>query len=385
VRPYRRLLLLLILVAAAVAAVDYAAAPTAKKYLLAEAERATGLKPSVGRVSLSLWRGSATAHDVVLPNPKPFRAPTILEARSVTVNVALLPLLKKSIVVQKLSLRGATITVERDARERTNLDAIRERLQARNGAKGRHRLRVDKFTLADSTIWYLDRDNGEETKSLALEDVEALVRDIDPARAGDPLPSRFSVDAAVATPRRGRLVAEGRTNPFQPAANFDLTLTLEGLDLPVLQRLYPASPVVIREGLADLYTSAVCRKYLLEARNRLVLHRLDFQPRGQASQVAGLPIQTVLAFLQREDRVDLTFDVTGDVRDPKADLKPAVERYVARALRDRVLGAPEKLYEAGQKSISVSVRVVKAGRRAGEVAVEKAKSLKEGLRQLIGR
>ena len=382
----RRPLVILLVVAALVVAGEYAAAPTARRYLLAEMERATGLSPSVARVSLSLWRGAATAHDVEVPNPKPFREPILLRARSVTVNLALLPLFYRQVVVQKIALRGAEIVVERNRRGYTNVQAFVERLKARRGKTSRGGpIRVDKLSLADSTVLYIDNSSGPYPAKVRLEDVQVVVRDIDSARAFDPLYTRFNAEAAVATPRRGRLVAEGRTNPFNPSVNFDLRLTFEGLDLPVLQRLYPASPVVILEGLADLYTSATCRSYRLSARNRLVLHRLNFRPRGQASQVAGLPIQTVLAFLQKEDRIELEFDVTGDVRNPRANLQPAVERFIARALQHKILGAPEEIVRAGKKGVSASTKALEAGKKAGGVLVEGAKRLGSGLKRLFGR
>jgi len=100
-RRFRRLVVLLILIAAVVLAVEYVAAPTARRILLEEIKRETGLTPKVMSVSLSLWRGAATAHDVVLANLPPFREPTLLQARSITVNLALLPLLSRKVVVQK--------------------------------------------------------------------------------------------------------------------------------------------------------------------------------------------------------------------------------------------------------------------------------------------
>lgn len=381
----RRLIILLVIVAAAVLAAQHYAAPTARRLLLKEIKRTTGLTPSVGAVRLAVWRGAATAHDVVLANLHPFREPTLLRARAVTVNVALLPLLSKRIVVQKVTLRGAELTVERNRQGRTNLQVLMERLGGGRGPSVRAPVRVNKIALADSTIRYIDHAAGSPPARLVVEDVQALITNIDPSNTDDPLATSFRAQGAIATPRRGRLLAEGRTNPFHRSVNFDLKLTIEGLDLPALQRLYPPSPVVFRDGLAFLTTSATCRNYRLNAHNRLVLYNLDLRPRGPSPVVAGLPLTTVVAFLEREDRIDLEFRVTGDVRNPQAHLRPAVERLIAKAMRDKILAGPEAILRAGKTGTQVGAKALQVGKKTGGVMLEGAKRVGGWLKGLFGR
>lgn len=383
-RRFRRLVVLLILIAAVVLAVEYAAAPTARRILVEKIKRDTGLTPQVSSVGLSLWRGAATAYDVVLPNFPPFREPTLLQARTITVNLALLPLLSKKVVVQKITLKEAVLTVERNRRGKTNLQAFLKRIEANRGPATRSPIIVDKLVWADSTFRFIDHTAGSPPARLVLEEVQFLARDIDSTRTDDPLPSRFSAQAAIATPRRGRLSMKGRANLFHPLANFDLNLTLESLDLPALQRLYPASPVVFRDGLAYLSTSATCRNYRLNAQNRLVLHRLDFWPRGQDLRVAGLPLQTVVAFLERGESIELEFLVTGDVRNPKAHL-PAVEGLIAKAMRDKILAGSEAILQAGKAGATAGGKALKVGKKAGGAVLEGVKRLGSGLKKLFGR
>lgn len=384
-RRYRRLILFSLLAVALLVGAEYALAPTAKRRLVKEIERATGVRPSVGTVSLSLWRGSATVRDLVVPNPKPFLEPILIEASSVTVNLALAPLLSRELVVQKVALKRARVTLERDFQGQTNIDTILGRFSGSPGAAKGTPVRVDKVSLTDSSLLLVDHTLKSPPERLLLEDVEAEVRDIDTSRPYDTLHTSFEAKAVIATPHRGRLLAHGRTNPFSPDVNFEMELTLEGLDLPLLQHFYPASPVVFRDGTADLYSSAVCRHYRLDSRNRLVLHNLYFLPKGQALEVVGLPVQTVLAYLQREEKVELAFSLSGDVRHPKADLKPAMERLVAQALRGRVLGTTKELVDGGWKGIGTQEKVISTSKRVGEVVVEGARKLVSAVKSLFGR
>ncbi len=391
-RRYRWLIILLVLIGTVVVVAGYAAAPTAKRVLVARVEQATGSTPSVKSVSLSILRGSATAYDVMLPNLQPFKEPNLIKARSVTVNISLLPLLSKRVVVQSISLRGAELTVERNRQGRTNLQALQERVAARAEPKEAPtepaeptQLRVDRITLTDSTVRFVDHAGPSSPTILVLKDIHASVRDIDSTRAGEALPSPFTLQATVDTPRPGRIRAEGRTNPFGPIANFDLKLTMNQLDLPVLQELYPLRAVVLKEGLADLTSSATCRDHKLNAHNQLVLHNLDLKPRSRAAQVAGLPVTQVVTFLQKEKDIKLEFDVTGDVRNPKANLQPVVERLVADALRDKILSSPTALLEAGKKATGTGVGALEMGKKAGEKGLDGVKQLGGGLKKLFGR
>jgi uncharacterized protein involved in outer membrane biogenesis len=385
-RRYRWLIILFVLIAACIVAAGYAIAPTAKRVLVSQVEQTTGLRPSVERVGVSVWRGTATAYDVVLPNPKPFREPTLVNARSITVNVALLPLLSRRVIVQQITLLGAELTVERNRQGRSNLQALQERLQSQKKPGGEAPpVRVDKVIFEDSTVRFIDYGAPSPPAKLVVKDIKATLRNIDSARAKELLPSPFSAQGVIDTPRPGRLVAKGRTNPFVPLANFDLQLTLQRLDLPALQSLSPPQSVVILEGLSDLTTSATSRQYNLNAHNRLVLNNLDLKPKGRGGQVAGLPLSTVVDFLQREDIVELEFDVTGDVRNPKANLHPAVERLVAKALKDRILSSPKTLLEAGKIGTGTGAKPLETSKKVGEAGVEGVKRLGSGLKKLFGR
>ncbi|MFQ5893550.1 MAG: hypothetical protein ACE5H5_04475 [Nitrospinota bacterium] len=381
----RRLVVWLILIAAVVLVVEYAAAPRAKRLVVEEVERATGLALDVRAVSLSIWRGAATAYDVVVPNPPPFREPTLLRARALTVNLALMPLLARRVVVQKIGLRKAYLTVERNRQGRTNVQALLERPGLKALLARHPSLRVKKVVLADSTLRLIDHAAGVPPARLVLEETQAVVTNLDRARTDDPLASRFRAQAAIATPRRGRLFLVGRTNLFHPSVNFDLRLTAESLDLPVLQRLHPARPVVFLDGLAFLTTEATCRNNRLTAHNRLLLYKLDFRPRGEELRVAGLPPQTVVALLEQEDRIELEFEVTGDVRNPRVDLRPAVERLVAKALHDKVLAGPRVILQAGKTGAKASAKALQTGKEAGGVALEGAKRFGSGLKKLFSR
>jgi uncharacterized protein involved in outer membrane biogenesis len=391
-RRYRWAIIAFIVLAAVLMAAGYAAAPTAKRMMIAKVESATGLTPSVGSVSLSLWRGVATAHNVVLPNVKPYREPTLLRARRVSVSMALLPLLSKRVEVSRVAVKDAEVTLERDRQGRTNLQALQERVAARARPKEAPTepaeptpLRVDRVTFTDSAVRFVDHTGPSAPTTLVLKDIRASVRDIDSTRAGEVLPSPFNLQATVDTPRQGRIRAEGRTNPFGPLANFDLKLTMEQLDLPVLQELHPERALVVKEGLADLTSSATCRDYQLNAHNQLALHNLDVKPRKRTSQVAGLPATQVVAFLQREKDIELEFDVTGDVRNPKANLQPVVEELMAKAIRDQVLSAAQALIEARVKAPGAGAKTLEGGKKVDETGVEGTKKLGSGLKKLFGQ
>ncbi len=62
-----------------------------------------------------------------------------------------------------------------------------------------------------------------------------------------------------------------------------------------------------------------------------------------------------------------------------------MDRYVAQAVRDAILGTPRDLLRAGQGGVSLSTKALAAGKTAGATVVDYARRLASGLKNLVRR
>ncbi len=182
-------------------------AGSGKDQLAAALERAAGVKVSVGsgHFDLGQWFRLSPAlslEDVKIGNPPGFGPGSVLEARRLSAQVALIPLLRKRIQVLSIGVEGPRVTILRDARGTSNLVAFLKKLTAgRGGDAG------PEVALAIASLSV----GGGETQGagLNLRDIELRVRNFQPDRS-----CQLELAARLFGGEHSRLGVEARLGPF---------------------------------------------------------------------------------------------------------------------------------------------------------------------------
>lgn len=167
--------------------------------LLAEARARTGREISVGEVGVAVWPSvGVRVQDVVVGDDPAFSAEPFLRAKDVRINVALWPLIKKQVVLERVVLNAPEIVVIKGEGNRFNYTSLIESAAPPassggdgGGAKpGAGAAAVLAFAdIKDGTVRYVDRAGG----------VDRVVRDIDLTAKGSDGGRVFDIelDAAV--------------------------------------------------------------------------------------------------------------------------------------------------------------------------------------------
>ncbi len=156
--------------------------------LAASLSESLGVPVTVGRASFDLtqWfllRPAIAIEDVAIGNPPGFHSPHLLEAKKLSAQVALLPLLHKTIQVHSIVIDQPRITAETNAQGTSNIEALLRKPKSRAGANagsggtGGGDLVVDQFTVNSGEIAIVEPGTSHGVEHLSVGDINISVRD----------------------------------------------------------------------------------------------------------------------------------------------------------------------------------------------------------------
>src|SRR5690349_17738569 len=107
--------------------------------LAASLSESLGVPVTVGSANFDLvqWfllRPAIALEDIAIGNPPGFHSPYLLEAKKLSAQVALLPLLHKTIEVHSIVIDQPRITAETNAQGTSNIEALLRKPKSRGGA-----------------------------------------------------------------------------------------------------------------------------------------------------------------------------------------------------------------------------------------------------------
>lgn len=182
---------------------------------IATAEAALHRKVEIGAMRLQILSGlGAGVERLVVHNQGGFASPALLSAERASVKVAFWPLLSRRVEVRRLELRDVTVTVERNAEGKLNVDDFlsagrRESAPASRTAAAV--LLVSRIAVDGGRAVFVDGRTAPPA-TLSLDDVTARLRDI-----GAAAPAQFDVAARFLADRGRNLSLQGTLGPPPPS------------------------------------------------------------------------------------------------------------------------------------------------------------------------
>jgi len=242
-----RKILIVVGIVLAVVIVVVAAVPffiDANKYKpLAEeqAQKALGRKVSLGQIELSIWRGGLVLHDISISDDPAFSKQPFLEARSLSVGVALWPYItSREVQVRSITLEEPQIRMVSNSAGRWNFSTI-----GKGSASTPPKSAPSASAPGAISIANLSISNGK--LSVVTGGREHIYDDVNVKVSDFAMDSRFPLTVGLNTPGGGSVKIDGKVGPLNEAAvassPADLNIMVKDFDVSQTGFLPPGSPL----------------------------------------------------------------------------------------------------------------------------------------------
>ena len=200
-----------------------------------------GVPVTVGAVHLDLaqWfllKPAVAIEDIAIGNPPGFRSQHLLEAKKLSAQVALLPLLHKSVEVHSITIDHPRIMAETNAQGTSNIEALLKKEKGKaspspaSSGSGAGSLVVDEFSLASGEVASLDAGSARTAGTVDLSGIDIRVRDFSHDR-----PCHVEFTARLFGGAESRIRLSGQAGPFGANAlplSGTLSITVAPAEMP---------------------------------------------------------------------------------------------------------------------------------------------------------
>ena len=318
----------LVLAVAAIAVLQFAS-----RRLESALQQALGPRASIGSVAVG-WTG-VEVHDLRLRGAgASWPAEDELRAQRVHVRPDLASLWSTGWQVHKIEVESAYLVIHRTRQGKLRVvPALLERPESAGAAAPSARVHIEHIVLRDVQIDLFDASVRQPPHRLQLESLQAKVGPLDwPA-----LDSVADVDlqATLKGPQRnGRLAIEGEFTPATRQAK--LKASVHGVDLVALQPyLLKVNEGGVKRGTLDLSLTADVNAQHLHAPGKVTITGLELASGGGLlSTFAGVPRHAVLAAMERDGKLDVSFTLDGRLDDPNFSINDNLATKLAGGLAE---------------------------------------------------
>jgi uncharacterized protein involved in outer membrane biogenesis len=199
---------------------------------------------------LFLLKPGITVEDIAIGNPPGFRSPHLLEAKKLTAQISLLPLLRKSIEVHSITIDHPRIMSETNGRGVSNIEALLQKEKGKSeptsGSTSARSLVVDEFSVASGEISSLSAASAHTEGIVDLSDINLRVRDFSRDQS-----CRLDFSARLFGGKDSRIKLEGQAGPFGTNAlplHGTLSITVAPAEIPPAMRVTQFGNLLVAPG-----------------------------------------------------------------------------------------------------------------------------------------
>ncbi|HNS48286.1 MAG TPA: DUF748 domain-containing protein [bacterium] len=336
------LLILVLLVVPAILAgiIQILANPLAKKAVEARVGPLFEGRLSIGSVRISVPGRSIILRNLLLRQPPGFPPGNLLTVDEIRVQAAFAPLLRRRLVINRLLISNPEINIIQAAGGATNLEHDLGRFAVKKGGKEppAFKFHLDGLSIRGGRVNLYSRQlSPAKEPALSVSRLGLTLGNLNFPNE-ERLESPFKTQAVIETVNPVPVAVRGRIVAGAGPLDFDASTEIRGVNLADFAYLYPAAPISITAGRADVRAEARCRQNDLESRQHLEIRGLKLAGSGGffKKTLLGLPAAAAVKFLEdREGALSLDFEVKGTVNELKSDLKEAIAASFSRAFREK--------------------------------------------------
>lgn len=278
-----------------------------------------------------------------------FNGETSFKVDQIKLSVSWLSLLRKKLVIDKISVENANILIRKydgrlthalsDAMSKSKPGASDKDNAAGTAGPRRLPLEIRHFVLRDSKFKFIDYDAQEGGFVIALDQIDATIRNI-----FIPFSSSKTTYKAKARLPQGRdqrpaeISMQGWT--VFGTKDTDANLNMKGVFLPYFYPYYAqVTPAQIQDGYLDSRANIRVDKNDLALNVDLEIIGLLFQSYEAEDQLFGLKAEEILSFLKdRSGRLKFQFVAGWNLADSSVRARDVIRKSIERSLKKTIIG-----------------------------------------------
>ncbi len=347
----KRILLLTLILAAALAFGVNVLSQRAPGLLRAAIEKALNKKVVIRSIDYH-FPGVFDLEGFEIQEKEPFPGEASFTVQHIRLDVSLLSLSKKRLIIDKLDVEDADITIRQyhhklthalsDAvtRVEPNAGAGEASADAKKTAQSKMMpLEIRQFSLKNSHFKFIDYDVDPNGFVTALDQINGDIKDIVLPFSGTKTSYRLSARLLQGREQRPAAI---RMEGWTQASTFDTdaNLSFEGVFLPYFRPYYSqVTPAAIEDGYLNSKANFHIEKNDLTLNVDAELVNVLFQSYEEGDQLFGLKADEILSFLKdRSGRLKFQIVVRWNIADRSVRAKDVIRKSIERSLKNTVIG-----------------------------------------------
>lgn len=320
-----------------------------------------GLGPGSKITELKVGWSSIELIGLDIQGPNGWPTARMLQAERVTVVPSLRSILTNEIRISSITIDKPYLSVLRVPGRLLILPNLfeasrrQEKPEPRSEELSRRTVVISRIALENGIMEIFDATVSQPPHKIRLEQIEAVVRDIAPAKPESR--TRFEVTGtAKGKTRDGQVKVSGWVGAA--ARDSSSHILMESVDLVSLQPyLGKKGDARVRRGTLDLDLKSEVRNNNLDGIGKMIIRHLEFAPsQNYMDTFMGAPRTAVIGFLKdHEDAIDIDFTLTGDIRKPNFSLNETLATRVAAGMAGQLglslKGVAEGVETLGRKGL----------------------------------
>jgi hypothetical protein len=302
-----------------------------------------GDKLKIDSVNISFLTGTVIkANRIELAQAPGYGKDSLLKAGSVKIRVALLPLLKKQLMIHDITVVRPEIHIIQYRNGNMNLDyylAMFSGKDKTNSEPG-FALKLKQFTLNNGKIILSSYAlSGYHQPALELTDTYLSLKNLRIPNP-DKIATRFRLFALVGTTHPAKIRSAGKGVVDGDSISFTAKSKISGLTLADYAYLVPNASLTIKSGRAWIYSNANCHNNYVKSYQHVDIKDLKVAPKKGhtfGGTLLGTPANILVKALEDgKGMLNFDFTVSGHLNDLKANVKFKVIEAVTKSIRDKL-------------------------------------------------
>ncbi|HRR95328.1 MAG TPA: AsmA family protein [Candidatus Ratteibacteria bacterium] len=363
-RFWKIFVIVIVLVIICLVGLQIVISPLAEKIISKKVEPFFGDQLKIGSIDISIFRGSVIIKNVELLQPPGFMANNFLQIKTIKVKISILPLLKKQLVVNGITILQPEINLVQLKNGETNITYYLSKIKktsnppSSNSSESSSPLNfhLDKLSIQKGEIALYSYKMCSKQPTFLIKNFNFDLRNVNIPNDKN-IPSQFNISGIIASSNPATIKSNGEGVFLGGPISFKAKTKIEKISLGDFLYLYPDIPVMIKEGQVWVDSDAECKKNYLISKQHVEIKNLKIDSKGGfvKKTLLGLPANGFVKFLEdKNGYLNFDFEISGNLNNLKINIKETIEQAVAKSIKDKigsnVIETAEKLGENLKKT-----------------------------------
>ena len=355
------LLIMIVIILICLTGLQIAINPLAKKIVSQKITPLFGDKLTIGSIGISIFRGSVIIKNIELLQPPGFTEGNFLKTQAVLVRVALLPLLKKQLVIYGITIVQPEINLVQLRNGRINTTYFLSKMGKASSSASQEKsfnLNLNRLSIRKGKVVFYGYKMSSKQPTFLLTDLNLNLKDVNIPNEKNTT-SSFSLSGTIASAHPATIHSNGSGVFLAGPVSFQAETEIKKISPGDFDYLYPNTPVTIQEGTVYIHSDAECTRNYLIGNQHVQIRDLRIADKKESflgKTILGLPADGFAKILQDENNsLEFDFKVAGNLSNLKVDIKEVIGRAIAGSIKDKI---GPRIMNLSKKAIEESVKKI---------------------------